>query len=220
NVWFHISDEPTADVKASYSSAKKQVEAQLKGCKIIDTLSSYDFYKEGLVDMPIVCVDHIDPFIDAKISGLWTYYCTVQAIDVCNRFMAMPSARNRVLGVLMYIYKIEGFLHWGFNFYNSQRSVKHINPFEITDAGEAFPSGDPFLVYPAQDGTALESIRGMVLREALFDLRALTLLEAKTNRKTVMDMLTDNGRIEITFKHYPQDAQYFLNLRKKIAALL
>ena len=37
-----------------------------------------------------------------------------------NRFIAMPSGRNRVGGFLLYKYGINGFLHWGFNFYYSQ----------------------------------------------------------------------------------------------------
>lgn len=218
--WFHISDEPTLEKKEGYAAAKAQVEALLSGCKIIDALSSYEFYRTGLVKTPVVCVDHIAPFIDAGVEDLWTYYCTAQALEVPNRFMAMPSARSRVMGVLLYLYKIKGFLHWGFNFYNSQYSEAHIDPFRVTDAGEAFPSGDPFLVYPAPDGSVYESIRGMVLRDALFDLRALTLLESRTSRDTVVALLTGNGKTTIDFKHYPRDASYFTELRKKIAQML
>lgn len=36
--------------------------------------------------------------------------------------MAMPSARNRGYGLQVYKYGIEGILHWGFNFYNSDYS--------------------------------------------------------------------------------------------------
>lgn len=72
----------------------------------------------------------------------------------------MPSARNRIMGVLMYLYRIEGFLHWGYNFYNSMFSIEHIDPFFDTHAGFAFPSGDPFLVYPGADGEPWSSIPG------------------------------------------------------------
>ena len=69
---------------------------------------------------------------------MWTYYCTGQYYEVSNRFMSMPSARNRIYGVQLYKYDIVGILHWGYNFYNSQFSIEHINPYEVTDAATRF----------------------------------------------------------------------------------
>src|SRR5690606_38890715 len=95
---------------------------------------------------------------------------------VSNRFFSLPSVRNRIIGVQLYKFGIQGFLHWGFNFWYSQYSVKAIDPFRVTDAGGAFPSGDAFVVYPGPEGP-LDSIRWEVFREALQDMRALELLE-------------------------------------------
>ena len=64
---------------------------------------------------------------------------------------SMPSARTRILGTQLYKFGIEGFLHWGYNFYFAGRSRKFINPFMVTDAAGAFPSGDPFILYPSKD---------------------------------------------------------------------
>ena len=111
------------------------------------------------------------------------YYRTGQWKEVSNRFMAMPSARTRILGVQLYLYKISGFLHWGFNFYNSQYSIKHINPYAVTDAGEAFPSGDAFLVYPGEGGVPEESIRLMLMQQVMQDVRAFELLESLVGRE-------------------------------------
>ncbi len=208
HVWFHISDEPHDHEKATYAAAKATVADLLAGCHVIDALSSYEIYKEGIVEKPVVCCDHIQPFADSGVPRLWTYYCTVQALEVPNRFMAMPSARNRILGVLLYLYDIEGFLHWGFNFYNSQRSVAHIDPFRVTDAGGAFPSGDPFLVYPAPDGTAWESIRGEVLKEALQDLRLLRLTESIAGRPATLALLEELGG-PMSFTRYPRNNAFF-----------
>nr|WP_330387739.1 DUF4091 domain-containing protein [Lacrimispora sphenoides] len=119
----------------------------------------------------------MEPFLDHKVPHLWSYYCTAQCVDVANRFMAMPSARNRVYGLQVYKYGIEGILHWGFNFYNSAFSLRHLNSYEVTDCDGSFPSGDAFLVYPGPDGVPEESIRLMVLYEAIQDHRALKLLE-------------------------------------------
>lgn len=216
NTYFHISDEPHESQKVTYAAAKEVVNELLKGCKIIDALSSYKLYQEGIIEKPVPCNDYIQPFIDDKVPNLWTYYCCAQSIDVSNRFMSMPSARNRILGVQLYLYNIEGFLHWGYNFYNSRNSISEIDPYRVTDAGGEFPSGDPFIVYPAEDGTAYESIRLMVLSEALYDLRALKLLETLTDRAYVESLIYEDYDEKITFKQYPKEPEYLFQLREKV----
>lgn len=217
HTWFHISDEPSEEQLPSFAAARDSVRELLDGCRVIDALSSYEFYRRGLVTRPVVSVDHIEPFIRCKVPHLWAYYCTGQAVQVPNRFIAMTSSRNRILGVLLYYFRIEGFLHWGFNFYNSQYSLEHIDPYRVTDAGEGFPSGDPFLVYPAPDGTAYESIRGAVLQKALCDLRALELLEARRGRAWVMQLLDTLAGEPLSFSRYPRSADFFDRLREAMA---
>lgn len=216
NTWFHISDEPNISQKESYRSAKKLVDPLLEGCNVIDALSNLEYYNEGIIANPAVAVDHIHPFIDAKVEKLWAYYCTSQCVDVSNRFMSMPSYRNRIIGLQLYLYQIKGFLHWGFNFYNSQFSLKEINPFQVTDAGEAFPSGDSFLVYPGANGKPLESIRGMIFNEALYDLRALQYLETLVGRDEVIRVIYEDIDETITFSSYPHSSEYLLTLRQKV----
>ena len=46
-----------------------------------------------------------------------------------NRFVTMPSSRNRSIGVQLYKAKVEGFLHWGYNYYNNWSSGDAINPY-------------------------------------------------------------------------------------------
>lgn len=220
HTWFHISDEPSEEQLPSFAAARDSVRELLDGCRVIDALSSYEFYRQGLVTRPVVSVDHIEPFIRGNVPHLWAYYCTGQAVQVPNRFIAMPSSRNRILGVLLYYFRIEGFLHWGFNFYNSQYSLEHIDPYRVTDAGEGFPSGDPFLVYPAPDGTVYESIRGAVLQKALCDLRALSLLEARRGRAWVMQLLDTLAGEPLSFHCYPRSADFFDRLREAIAQAL
>ena len=218
-MWFHISDEPHDHEKETYAAAKATVADLLADCHVIDALSSYDIYREGIVEKPVVCNDHIQTFVDHGVTGLWTYYCTVQAISVPNRFMAMPSTRTRIMGALLYRYDLEGFLHWGFNFYNTQRSVRAIDPFRVTDAGEAFPSGDAFLVYPAPDGTAWGSIRGEMQKEALQDLRLLRLCESRIGRERTLELLRSVGG-DMSFTDYPRTRAFFARLWDAVLAQL
>ena len=211
HVWFHISDEPGDAEKESYAAARDSVASLLEGFRVMDALSSYAFYEEGLVKKPVVSEDHLEPFVEHGVKGLWTYYCTGQALKVPNRFMSMPSARNRILGTLLYKYDIEGFLHWGFNFYYSQYSLHPIDPFRVTDSGEAFPSGDPFLVYPGPEGTPWDSIRGEVLKEAQQDLRLLRLCESHIGRHATLRLVQEVGG-DMTFMEYPRNPDFFSKL--------
>lgn len=103
----------------SYARAAALLREELEGCSIIDALSDYAFYEKGLLQRPVPSIDHLAPFLDHGVRPLWTYTCCAQSRDVSNRFMAMPSCRTRILGTQLYLYRIEGFLQWGYNFWYS-----------------------------------------------------------------------------------------------------
>ncbi len=193
-VIFHISDEPHGDqARASYTAAKAQVADLLEGLTVVDALSDFEFYATGLVPNPIVASDAVEPFFAAKVERPWVYYCVAQDRGVANRFISMPSVRNRVLGHQLFAKDCGGFLHWGFNFYNNVHSVRSIDPFTDTCAGGGFPGGDSFMVYPGPGGTPWESIRYKVFAEAMADHRAFQLLAALAGRDAVMALIDTNG---------------------------
>lgn len=214
--YFHISDEPQLDQLESYRAAQNIVKDILKDYHIIDALSDYSFYKTGLVDEPICSSDHLEPFLEDRPGRLWTYYCTAQYLDVSNRFIVQPGCRTRILGLQLYKYKIDGFLQWGYNFYNSEHSLYPINPFECNDADGSFPSGDPFVVYPGKDGTVLDSMRMMYMKKAFDDMSALQLLESLTDRETALKCLEETKYGELTFKKYPMTTEYMERVRERI----
>jgi len=213
---FHISDEPDIKHIKAYKKARQIVEPFLKGFKIIDALTDYELFKQGVVSTPIPAVDHIEPFLEGNVPDLWCYYCCAQSYLVPNQFFMQPSYRNRILGILLYKYDIKGFLHWGYNFYNSVHSSYPINPYMTTDADGAFPSGDAFLVYPGPNGQPLASLRLLVAQEAFNDLRALKLLETLSGREAVLKLIDEDLTTPITFSKFPQNAEYLINLRNKI----
>lgn len=216
HVFFHLSDEPGADQIHSYEQARQIAAADLEGFPSIDALSDYSFYEKGYVSRPVVAANAAEPFLRKNVSHLWVYYCSAQDTKVSNRFIAMYSQRNRILGVQLYKFQIEGFLHWGFNFYNDMLSRHHINPYLVTDCGCAFPSGDGFLVYPGPNGIPEESIRLMVLEEGFQDTRALQLLEQLTSREHVLALLEEGLPEELTFSCYPKEDCWILELRNRV----
>ncbi|OIN64665.1 DUF4091 domain-containing protein [Bifidobacterium longum] len=216
NTVFHVSDEPTADQLGSYLKAKAVVAPYLKNYRIMDALSHVEFYESGACEHPIPADDAIEPFVQAHVPDLWTYYCCAQTTNVPNRFMAMPSYRNRVLGLLLYTYDLAGFLHWGFNFYNAQYSLRPINPYTEAGTPEGFAAGDAFLVYPGPGGAPEESIRIMVVEEALNDLRACRLLESLIGRERTLAIVSEGLGTPLTFADYPQSADWLLGRRDAI----
>ncbi len=214
--FFHVSDEPGLDDLKTYKRRAKLIEECFPGFKVIDALSDYEFYSTGAVRNPIPAEDHIEPFV-GNVPELWTYYCCGQGRNnVPNIFVSMPSIRNRILGIILYKYDIKGFLHWGYNFYNTQYSVRAINPYEVTDAGGSFPSGDSFVVYPAENGETIDSLRLKVFYDAFQDLSALKKLESKIGREKVVEILEKDLDKPLTFKEYPHDEEWLLSVREKI----
>jgi hypothetical protein len=221
HVIFHVSDEPHGEAQIeNYRKAKAQIADLVEGSIIVDALSDFNFYKQGLVEHPVPANDAITPFLEARIKNLWVYYCVGQSYRVPNRFIALPSPRSRAMGVLMYLYDIAGFLQWGYNYYYSALSKSLIDPYLKTGGLKDWPAGDPFLVYPGADGKPVSSIRGEVHRESLEDMRILSLAELKKGRDAVLEIINEGFEGTMTFFHYPLEASYYTELREKIAALI
>jgi hypothetical protein len=186
----------------------------------MDALSDYRFYKLKVVSNPVPANDHIDKFL-GNVKNLWVYYCSAQKNHyVSNRFFCNESLRTRIIGYQMYKYGIKGFLHWGYNFYYTRLSKAPIDPFENSDAGKAFPSGDSYIVYPAKDGTPYHSIRFKVFYDALQDMAALNTLEKLTDKNTCLNIIEECGRHNLTFRDYPHDENWMLTTREKVNALI
>lgn len=210
--YFHISDEPNAEQRPYYNEIYDFVRSLIEGYKVMDASSDL----ESKVDCPVISTTHATSDMPEKN---WAYYCCSSYNNyLSNRFFNMPGERNRVLGLQLYISGVKGFLQWGFNFYLSQYSIRKINPFVETDAGGAFPSGDAFVVYPGDDGTAWDSLRLEVFCEALEDLAALKSLEKKIGREATVALVKGEGVDGWT--EYPHDPVWLKSFREKINRML
>ncbi len=218
SVVFHISDEPALEHLENYSKARAQVETLLDGYVIMDALSDFEFYKTGALSHPIPSNDHIVPFLEAGVENLWTYYCCGQGKDVSNRFVAMPTARTRIMGAQMWKYNIAGFLQWGFNFYSTQNSVDPIDPFAYADNDYFVPAGDTFAVLPGLNGEPWETLHMKGFTMALQDMRAMDLAAELTSREEVLAIIDPDG--EMTFAKYPQSMEWIEDMRAKLDAII
>lgn len=212
NTYFHISDEPVIENLETYRKASEIIRPFIGNSKTFDALSNYTFYEKGLVECPVTSVSHIHEFLEHEIDNQWVYYCCGPQKVFTNSLIAMPSYRTRILGFLLYKYNIKGFLHWGFNFYNSYVSYYRINPYLTTSADGAYPSGDPFIVYPSKNGV-YSSIRGEITYEAIQDMDICFTLENLVGRDEVVRMIDEIAGIDLRFDDYPRCSCFLEKLR-------
>lgn len=216
--FLHISDEPDEQSMEQYAACVRMVRQHLPGVAILDAMSCSEIWQRSGIDVPVVALDHMESFLEHSPKQLWGYYCWVQHRGVSNRFFSMPSPVCRVFGVQAYLYGLTGFLHWGYNFYNTQLSTAPVDPWKTTDAGGAFPGGDCFSVYPWQEG-CVNSLRLLVFSQALEDHRALRLLEKTRGRDAALALISRHLG-SVSWTQYPRDAAPYLALRRELDCLL
>lgn len=219
-LFFHISDEPGALQLEDYKKSKRIVEGILKDYTIMDALSSFDYYKKKVTKTPIPSTWHVHEFIDGNVQNLWTYYCGGCPGGYSSRAVARPSCSTRSIGMQMYKYDIVGFLHWGYNFYNTRGSIAPVNPFVDTCGDRWVPAGDTLLVYPSMRGTALESLRIKVFYDALQDMRAMELCESLYSKEEVVAAIEETLGYSLTFDRSAKTADEMLAVREKINAMI
>ena len=61
---------------------KESLGNMLDGFHTFDALSSYEFYRHGLIDKPIPGNNEIEEFLEHGLTDMWTYYCTGQFYEV------------------------------------------------------------------------------------------------------------------------------------------
>lgn len=201
NIMFHISDEPDIKYISFYENAQKIVGDEIKEYMCGDALSHFDYYKKGYTKTPIVIANstEIDEFVK-NCDNYWVYYTGAQLTEGCsNRIIPTTSARNRVIGLQMYVGGAKGFLHWGYNYYYGVLSHGLFNPM-INPCGYNQLAGTSYVVYPDIRGYAIPSLRMKVLYEGFNDYRALQRLETMIGRKGVLEFIEETmGKVNYNF---------------------
>ena len=208
--YFHLSDEPAAADLENYRRAQKILNALAPWMHpIMDALSNINYGRQGLVDIPVPQLPGAKAYYDEKIPH-WVYFCTSPKGDYLNRFFDTPLPKLRMAGFLFYHLKADGFLHWGYNYWNKLESEQAVDPFTRADAGvyPEIPYGDPFVVYPGPDGP-ISSIRWEVFAEALQDFAILQTAGIDKDDKRFAELRT--------YADYPKSENW---IQKTIADIL
>lgn len=216
NCFWHITDEPSEKAIPLYSKLKGIVQSLVGNMEIIDALSEYAFFEKKLVTIPVVETVKFKDFQN-KCEKFAVYYCCTIQENLSNRFISLPGLRTRILGLQCYLHNVAGFLHWGYNFWNSSASVSPINPWLVNDAVGAYPAGDCFVVYPGENGP-LDSLRLEILSDGWQDYRIAMLAERYTDKTTIQSLLQEEGLQD--FDVYPHEPKKYLRLREKLLNII
>ncbi len=220
-VYFHISDEPHLETLDSYMVSKGVVADLLEGFKIVEACSVPEIHQSGAVDYPVAHLPNVDAYLEKGLTPFGTYFCCSSDFEYfCNRFIDMPSYRNRIIGVQMFKYNIKMLLHFGFNYYFKRAALggtaEVVNPFFATDAGNAIQGGNGFVVYPGADGKPVDSLRLDVTFNALQDIGAMEVLAGYIGHDTVVELIENCAKMEIKLNKYPRNAEFILKMREVI----
>jgi hypothetical protein len=218
-VIFHVSDEPHGEsARTTYVAARGVVDDLLDGWLVVDAVYDEEFLESGFVPLPIIATNVVEDHLDRRAGELWVYYCQGQNLGVSNRFIAMPSVRNRAIGHQLFARGVSGFLHWGFNFYYSWHAKRLVNPLLDTCAGGTLPGGDAFIVYPGDGGVPWESIRFRVFLQAMFDHRAMQAARALRGETAVRQIIDPEGTL--AFDSFSYRPGHYIETREHLNALI
>ena len=212
--YFHISDEPTGEHVKQYEAVAKIVNKHVKGFRVLDAASHTEYFTQGLVALPVPCEHHFVDFLPLDIPERWIYYCGGPDLPYSNRIHPMPASANRIMGTLLYAFEVEGFLHWGYNFWNNGGSTRYRNPLSC-EPDHDYHSGDQFLVYPGPEGP-MDSIRSEVFFAGLQDQRACQLLESLAGRDVVMALIRKTAGKDLKVNDFPLEQSFLHTLRDAV----
>ncbi len=219
--YFHVSDEPAEKMIEDYKRSAEPIHKNLNDDEfpVIDALSSVKYFHEGLIKRPVPWTLHLEDFQKENIEHRWCYFAHAPNCSPVRSYGA-PICRYRVLGILLYLYEIEGFLHWGHNFWFSQYCLRtNLNPWTETTADHAFTGGHSFNVYPLPDGKPADALHYEVFMSAMQDMRLLQLLESKIGREKTVALICEGLSYQPTMTHYPHEAIWQYDLRRRIFAV-
>ena len=213
----HLADEPALKNIDKFRAARDTVIDIIGEFDIIDAIFDLEYWSEGLVSAPVPITDHIQPFIENNVPNLWTYYCTgPQANGYSNRFIAQSGACTRSIGMQLYKYNIVGFLHWALCYLGGGDTDGIIDPYLDQNGNNWVPAGDTGYIYPRANGEFYESIRGIYLRDAFQDIRAMQLLENYTSHEAVVALIEEELGVELKFNTCAKSSDTMLKIRNRI----
>lgn len=168
-----VTDEPFIHHEESFAAA---VETVREAAPSVRTVEAVETEYLGNLDVYVPKLSHLNlwyPHFQTQRlrqgNELWFYTCCHPTGRYPNRFLDQSLLKVRVLHWLNYLYDLDGYLHWGLNFYGSDE------PFSEDGISKDLPLGDRAIVYPGE-ASILGSLRFSAQRDGLQDYEYLWVL--------------------------------------------
>ena len=147
---------------------------------------------------------------------VWTYTCCAPGGPWLNRLLDMELLRPALIGWASALFRLDGFLHWGFNQYQKIQNPFEMNVIPNWGGGKnSLPPGDTHVVYPGPK-EPWSSARFEAHREGMEDFELLRLLQARNPAKAEAIMRP----VIRGFDDYTKDARVLRAARRKLLQAL
>lgn len=220
----HVTDEPVESNAIQYRIIAGMVRKYMPNLPILDanmetTMAGIELY--GAQDIWCPKANSYEQYRSAydemKSRGdkVWFYTCLDPRGPYLNRFMDYERMRPMLMGWGAMLYDLDGFLHWGLNWYPFEPPKNYsADPFSPSISGD-LPPGDTHVVYPGPDGP-LSSTRLEAHRIGFEDYELLKMLKAKEPQRV------DNiiKKIIRSFSDYTKDPTSYRAARRELLKAL
>lgn len=196
DIWFqHVGDEPNNEIQMlQYAFYLKELMKYNPRFRIGDPVGSAAY---ALKNIELGCntaipVQNTYESEKERFDKLAAEGITVDVYNCCgptgpwlNRFIDKPVWQIRTLAWLLYSWNVEGYLHWGFNFWNDWAID------EFIEVSEEEVRGDHYSIYPDfyHADKVRSSIRYEANRDAAQDYELLTIL-GKADQQLALDFVS------------------------------
>ncbi len=211
-----LADEPQTHNDRTYRILAAMFRKFLPGVPIIDAVETTNL--GGAIDVWVPKQDTYEKWREAyeqlKAAGeeMWFYTCAFPAGAAMNRSMDLPLTVSRTVLWMGALYRLSGFLHWGFNYYIGDDIW---NRACCPHKGALLPAGDAHIVYPGTDGP-WRSMRFEAQRGGAEDFDLL--MQAIDRCPETADRLI--GTVCTTFRDYTSSGEAVMAARTRLMELL
>lgn len=211
----HVGDEPVAQNADSYTTASMLFRKHAPGVPIMEACLARNMV--GAIDIWVPTLEHLHQneafFNERRAAGnkVWFYTCVQPQGEYANRYVELPLIKTRLLHWINYRYDVDGFLHWGYNFWRP-------HPWDnAADPKAKLPGGDAWIVYPQKDGLGVvDSIRFEAMRDGIEDHELLSQL-GERNPEAAMELAK---RHVLEYDKYNTDVTEFRKTRRELLEAL
>lgn len=183
----HVTDEPIPANAADYRMLVGMVHKYMPGLPILD--ATQDPALVGSVDIWCPQVQEYQrdraEYEAQRRSGdrVWSYTCCFPGGPWLNRLLDEELLRPALVGWGTALFRLDGFLHWGFNQYRTDQDPFTESVLRHHAGGSnSLPPGDTHIAYPGADGP-WSSLRLEAHREGFEDYELIQMLREKNPRR-------------------------------------